>query len=276
MKKCKKITFALVAFFLINVTVASASTVQSPKLSKERKAMVEYLDAVKNKDIQKAVKLSNDIRVGSEEEQVKLLEEVIAEESNQIKSYQIKDEYILNGDHYFDLLIKYNNNNKEEANLRVSNSNGDYIVNVGQTVCADKKNIGKDTFNSTIDSEVMLPRISARGSFIMSYSISKFTGKAYTSTFNSTSDIWINAKQYGTTSSYEGKVQYSIVKKGILFDSSYASATLTRNSETGSEALYLSPGAISGVCLKVQNIGAGDSSDGSRYPITVIGEVYSR
>ena len=66
------------------------------------------------------------------------------------------------------------------------------------------------------------------------------------------------------------------MKKGLLIDTTYASAQLDRNSETGSDGVNLSPGARSGVCLKIQNVGPSNSGDGQRFPMTVIGEVYPK
>lgn len=212
--KITLIFFMISCFFIIpaiNPIKASASEVDA-----YREVLQNYLNALKNYDINTIVNVSRDERVNSIEEYKKMLEEFKNDPNQQLKSFEI--------------LSKEKIENKEIFNVRTKFLNG-AIFDMKCTVSPkNDKLIVSDMERTKIKNEgryiKLMPQENTQVCTWDDYLSQSFGDdpSTYSSRFTYYSDnILLNFRQYATSGSRDLKVRYSVVDHWLWGDDVKAS-----------------------------------------------------
>lgn len=270
-------------------TSAYAATVPSGDISSAKKALTNYLEAAKNKDVKALIDLSDDARVKSDREYAQLLQDAYKVKDNEIKSYSVGNGYKVddtNSD--FITTIKYANNNSTTVTMNVIKKNNKYVVVTGQDVDESGKPVDTSkNYNATVENyskaDAMFGSVKTVGNRLTTWS-KRLTGsypgnQDYTYNINScSSSVYLNYRQYDENTDNECiKVYYAIVSEGVIYDTIYAEATSIAN-DGGRSAykLTLNPGARNNVKLKMRNDSWEMLCSGGLIPVVrTWGEIYN-
>lgn len=204
------------------------------------------------------------------------------DDENAVKRYSFNSSKQIDlNNSIFNVDITFGNNHVQNLDLNVTSNDGQPVVVVGQeiyddgTPVDDSKNYNALILDDTSD----IPMLCASAlSTWTKYLPSSHANVYTTNSFNTNSSVFINTKQYSTSSffKYDTKVRYSIVKKNMLYDTVYCSTNYSANSRSVAQKIYMTPGIQTGVYLKFENYSDVDSSEQAIAKVTLIGEIYNK